>query len=102
MRWAQRVMTQPGKYPAGMIRYLGLNRWWMSEFTEQERALIESTFSPLGLGGLTQGDVSAASDTPRQYLRSLAGWLDSTRPDLAERIRTKSAKVLDRRKALPR
>jgi hypothetical protein len=85
-----------------MIRYLGLSRWWMSEFTELERTLIESTFSPLGLGGLTQGDVSAASDTPRQYLKAVSRWLDAARPDLAERIRSKAAKVPDRRRAQPR
>lgn len=91
-------MSKPDAYPAGMIRYLGLSRWWMSEFTETERALIESSFSPLGLGGLTQGDVSAASDTPKQYLKSLSRWLDAARPDLAERIREKAAKVPDRRR----
>ena len=91
-------MAQAEIYPAGMIRYLGLSRWWMREFTPQERAVIESAFGP---PGLTQGNVSAASDTPRQYLRAVAGWLNAAYPDLSERVRAKATKVPDRRRKQP-
>ncbi|MBP8149172.1 MAG: hypothetical protein KAY21_05585 [Limnohabitans sp.] len=85
-------------YPAGMIRYLGLSRWWMNDLSTDEQTLIESKFSPLGMGGLTHGEISVASDTPRQYLKALAGWFDVSHPNLAVRIRAKAAKVPDRRR----
>jgi len=93
------MIKRPNDYPAGMIRYLGLADWWMSALTEAERLQIEAAFRPMGFGAgsLTVTRIDASSDTPRQYLRHLAGWVRETDSDLAERILAQSQKVPDKR-----
>lgn len=88
-------MTRP--YPDGLLRKLNLQDWWMSEFTEAERAYIEDVFRPLGFGQctLTQGHVTYTSEKPHHLLRSLAGWFRKTEQDadIARRIMLKHEQV---------
>lgn len=67
--------TKPKK-AKGLIGYFGLESWWLSEFTEEERKHIATTFQPLGLSGtsLTSGDISQTSQTAVRLLRDLSGW----------------------------
>lgn len=67
--------TKPKK-TKGLIGYFGLESWWVSEFTEEERRHIATTFQPLGLSGssLTSKDISHTSQTAVRFLRDLSGW----------------------------
>lgn len=67
--------TKP-KITKGLIGYFGLESWWLSEFTEDERQHIATTFQPLGSSGdsLTSGNISHSSQTAVALLRNLAGW----------------------------
>lgn len=64
------------KKTKGLIGYFGLESWWLSEFTEDERRHIIATFQPLGSSGdsLTSGDISYTSQTAVGLLHNLAGW----------------------------
>lgn len=85
---------------AGMIRFLGLTRWWLEELTEHERSVIEEHFLP-GRGTLTQGEVFASSDTPRHYLRAIAGWVQRHDPTLASRVLAAAELASSRRRSGP-
>jgi len=71
--------------PQGMIRFLGLTTWWMDQLTEDDRGLIERCFIP-GQNTMIHGAIYASSDTPKHYLRAIAGWVKRDAPDLAARI----------------
>jgi len=60
----------------GLIGYFGLENWWISEFSDEERRHITETFQPLGSSGdsLTSGDISYTSQTAVGLLQNLAGW----------------------------
>ncbi len=64
------------KKTKGLIGYFGLESWWLSEFSDEERSLIAKTFQPLGSSGssLTSGDISYTSQTAVGLLQNLAGW----------------------------
>lgn len=64
------------KKTKGLIGYFGLESWWHSEFSEDERRHIAATFQPLGSSGdsLTSGDISYTSQTAVGVLHNLAGW----------------------------
>ncbi len=60
----------------GLIGYFGLEDWWLSEFSDDERRHIVETFQPLGSSGdsLTSGDISYTSQTGVGLLQNLSGW----------------------------
>ena len=59
----------------GLIKYFGLENWWFSEFSTEERRYITETFQPLGSSSelLTTGDISYTSQTAVGLLLDLAG-----------------------------
>jgi len=85
----------------GRIGTLHLGAWWLSTFTEEERAYIEQKYDPTREKGLTQGDVDPGQ-SPTAFLTLFSVWL--TGPDgrpLAERVLQKAdslagSSVLDR------
>jgi hypothetical protein len=84
-------------YPDGTIRYFNLQNWWMSEFSESERAYIESVFKPLGgINSLTDGHIHSTTDEAHYMLRALAGWFYKTDADIeiANRILAKHDEIL--------
>lgn len=58
----------------GIIGYLGLSNWWLSDFSEPEREYIVKTFQPLGSSGesLIKGDIAYTDETPIGLLSALA------------------------------
>ncbi len=89
----------------GSIGYFGLQEWWLSAFSDEERRYIQDTFQPLGASGdsLTCGDVSYTSDTAVGLLCALAGWFskDGDRAiaykllEKAEEVSTPDTRILD-------
>jgi hypothetical protein len=68
-----------GKRPRriqGYIGYFGLEDWWLSVFSDEEREHIQTTFQPLGSSGdeLTKGKMDGTSQTAVGLLTALAGW----------------------------
>lgn len=80
----------------GLIGYFGLEGWWHSEFSEDERQHITATFQPLGSSGdsLTSGDISYTSQTAVGLLHNLAGWFskEKDRP-LAHKLLKKAEEL---------
>jgi hypothetical protein len=73
----------------GEIEYFGLSKWWLTEFTEDERKYIEAKFQPLSIefsvetgprlgntvgSSLTRGKIEESSGTAGGLLSALAGW----------------------------
>jgi len=82
----------------GYIGYFGLQEWWLSEFSAEEKLYIEERFNPLGFSKsrLTKGKIVSTSETPLGLLSSLAGWF-SKKTDLhiAHRILDKAECLID-------
>ena len=62
----------------GSIGYFGLEDWWMSAFSEQERRRIEDRFKPIGDGPnpLTSGTIASTSQTALGLLWALTTWFE--------------------------
>lgn len=96
----------------GEIGYFGLQDWWLSTFSQEERDHIEEIFKPLGgdpnSKPLTEGDISWTSQTAAGLLGSLAGWFNNPRDreiakkiiDKANELAPKGTDVLDHHFAL--
>ena len=79
----------------GYIGFFGLEKWWLSTFSESERDYIEEVYQPLGAEGtlqLTHGKITFWTGRPKNILYALAGWFkkDSDRY-LAYRILDRAA-----------
>lgn len=65
----------------GDIGYFGLQDWWLSTFTQEERDHIEDIYQPMGYEPgskpLTQRDITSTSQTATQFLQALAGWFNN-------------------------
>jgi len=64
----------------GEIGLFHLTDWWLSEFTDEERELIEDKYHPLGVSRprpLTQGKLLDSTGRPAQLLSGLASWFRS-------------------------
>ena len=93
------------KKTKGLIGYFGLESWWLSEFSDDERRHIAETFQPLGSSGdsLTSGDITYTSQTAVGLLQNLAGWFskEKDRPiayklmEKAEELAETEGSVLD-------
>jgi len=75
----------------GEIGYYGLQDWWLTAFTQEERDHIEDVFKPLGSDSntkpLAEGEISWSSGTAAKLLHSLAGWFNNPRDrELAKKI----------------
>lgn len=80
----------------GYIGYYRLEDWWLSAFTPDERALVQTTFKPRQSGPgttLTTGSVQSSSENVGQFLTVLAQWFG--RKDLAPI----GVKILDKAKS---
>jgi len=80
----------------GSIGYFGLEDWWLTVFSDDERRYIQATFQPLGSTGdsLTTGVISYTTGTVVGLLSALAGWF--RRPQ----DRAIAHKILDKAVAL--
>ncbi len=58
--------------PKGAIKYFGLSEWWLSEFSEEERSKIISSYGP---GGVIDGEFSNISVSATSFLSNLADWV---------------------------
>lgn len=78
----------------GLIAYFGLQDWWMSTFTKEEKAYIIQKYQPLGMGGansLTEGDIISTSETPAGMLNGLSSWFNNKQDrEIAMRILEKA------------
>src|SRR3989344_703688 len=82
----------------GEIGYFGLQDWWLSAFTQDERNHIEEVFHPMGSEPsskpLTQGDISYTSQTAAGLLQALAGWFNNPRDrEIAKKIIQKAEEL---------
>lgn len=81
----------------GYIGYFGLQDWWLTTFSDDERRYIQTTFRPLGSSGdsLTSGAITYTDDSAVGLLGALAGWFGKTeqRP-IAHRILDKAVELL--------
>lgn len=81
----------------GDIGYYQLENWWLESFTDEERKIMESIYTPLGSDSeysLTRGKIFDSSQTKVQFLTNLAGWFK--RPQtrhLANKIIEKAEEV---------
>ena len=60
----------------GEIGYFGLEEWWLSVFSDDERRYISQRYQPLGSSGdtLTSANISYTSQTVVGFLQNLASW----------------------------
>jgi len=60
----------------GEIGYFGLQEWWQSALTQEERNTILSIYKPLGFGenALINGKIYSTSQTVVGLLRGLSSW----------------------------
>lgn len=89
----------------GSIGYFGLEGWWLSAFSDEERQYIQKKFQPLGSSGdsLMSGEISYTSQTAVGLLWALAGWfsMEEERPiaykilEKAEELSKTETLVLD-------
>ncbi len=82
----------------GEIGYFGLQDWWLTAFTQEERDHIEEVFHPMGADPtsrpLTEGDISYSSGTATGLLQALAGWFNNPRDrEIAKKIITKAEEL---------
>ncbi|MCA9374610.1 hypothetical protein KC725_05625 [Candidatus Peregrinibacteria bacterium] len=88
----------------GEIGYFGLSEWWLSSFSEKERAHILKTFKPLGLtisvdslddNSLISGEIESTTQTAVGLLSALAGWFASEEDrTIAYRILKKAEELI--------
>lgn len=59
----------------GEIAYYGLTEWWLNSFTEQERAIIRKTYTPMLKDcALDEGKITHSSHSILAFLGILAEW----------------------------
>ncbi len=95
-----------GKAIKGLIGYFGLEEWWLSAFSDDERRYISERYQPLGSSGdtLTSGNISYTSATAVGFVHGLASWFSgkNDRPigykilAKAEELADEKTPVLDR------
>ena len=81
----------------GLIGYHDLSKWWLSEFSNEERNHIVITYTPMGSGGdiLLKDNIDWSSSSVVHFLYNLAGWFNNKRDRyLAIRILEKAEKLI--------
>lgn len=58
----------------GSLGYFHLGEWWLTSFTEEERAYIEEKYDPIREKGLTLGNVTRTSQSAAVFLVTLTTW----------------------------
>lgn len=90
----------------GTIAELGLENWWLNEFTEEEREIIRNKFKPMNQTkdfSIDQGKEKAVSRDSFSFLTDLAGWFSTSdlaglgekMLDEAEQMMTEKTPILD-------
>jgi tetratricopeptide (TPR) repeat protein len=80
----------------GLIGFFELADWWLSTFSDAERAHIEKIFQPMGGGQLTTGRILSTTQTAAGLLQALAGWFNNPRDrHIARRILAKTAELAE-------
>lgn len=88
-----------GKSPKriqGSIGFFGLEDWWLTAFSDDERRYIQKTFQPLGSSGdsLTSGVISETTQNVVGLLGALAGWFGKPEDrHIAHKILDKAAEL---------
>ncbi len=90
---------------SGKIKAHNLEKWWVNEFTKEERALIVKIYQPLGSpkDSLIMGNYSGDAFSTLQFLSNLADWLNKKDTvflakrviSKAEEFRFEKSKALD-------
>lgn len=81
----------------GLIGYHGLSKWWLSEFTDEEKNHIVSVYTPMGSGQdiLLKANIDWSSSSVVKFLQILAGWFDNKNDrGLAIRILKKAEELI--------
>lgn len=76
----------------GLIAFYGLQDWWFSSFTDEEREYIDARYQPMGAPSrtLTQGIILERRQPAPEFLNGLASWFRSNKySTIAERIHRK-------------
>ncbi|USE71512.1 hypothetical protein CTT31_20720 [Pseudoalteromonas maricaloris] len=79
--------------PQGLIKFFGLERWWLNEIEPYERKRIHDQYDPLGGSNkIDEGKVHSTSTTKVRFLQTLAGWFLSKEGDfeLCQKILNKA------------
>lgn len=92
----KRRRSKQSKRPNGMIAYFQLEDWWIEEFSDEERRLIEEVYQPMGGGSLTSGHIRSTSNNSVAFLHTLAGWFQkSEHRHIARKCLEKSESLAD-------
>lgn len=91
-------MSKKNKPIEGYIGYYNLQNWWMNEFSDEERVLIEDIYKPFGLDPnskpLTEGKILDTTQTITTFLQTLSGWFNNpTNRHLANKIINKAGEI---------
>ena len=76
----------------GAIASYGLQEWWLTAFTDDEREYIDSRYQPMGAAPhtLTQGPATSTTHPAPEFLNGLNTWFRSAQDaSIAERIHRK-------------
>ncbi len=76
----------------GLLAYYGLQEWWFSSFSDNEREYIDNRYQPMGfqLHSLTKGIISETNISAPEFLNGLKTWFSNTSdPTICERIHLK-------------
>ena len=76
----------------GIIAFYGLQEWWFSSFTNDERAYIDSCYQPMGASPhtLIQGTILERKQPAPEFLNGLNNWFSSSKDlTIAERVHQK-------------
>lgn len=57
----------------GAIGYFRLDELWLNELTAEDREIIKEIYQPMGMTGLTEGDMRSTSQTVIGLLSSMVG-----------------------------
>lgn len=82
----------------GYIGYFGLDNWWLSEFSDDGRKLMENLYHPMGKDpnekSLTEGVITYTSLTASNFLNGLSSWFTGPEHrDLARKILKKAEEI---------
>jgi hypothetical protein len=84
-------MDKQGKV-GGIIAFYGLQEWWFSSFSNDEREYIDSRYQPMGVSPhiLTRGKIYDLQQPAPEFLNGLSTWFrNNNDSSIAERIHRK-------------
>jgi hypothetical protein len=82
----------------GLIAFFGLQEWWFSSFTNDERDYIDNCYLPMGVPQhtLTRGTILGRRQPVSEFLNGLNTWFMSSKDStIAERIHRKLTELGD-------